>query len=234
MASSYVSIPVTRCTCRQIIGDLADSYQILVDSGIPKSDALMQLGVRNQCCARSLQSSTTYALQRARLGTKSLPKEDEKDELTHVLRFEGQRFQEGHNDAFLFALSKVNVDSRRIVSRKEPDEDTKDEPKPTITHSSSKKREQKRLLELFAKERRKKNGGISSMTPDEIIKDVIAKGPVEDIKEEEYDQQFMGSLKRGTVNPLGWAKDENGSVILVDVGEGYKVPYYQLYYSLAD
>lgn len=233
MTSSYVSIPVTRCTCRQVIGDLPDNYRILVENGTPKSEALKMLGVRNQCCTRSIQSATTYALQRARLGTKSLPKEEEQEDLTHVLRFEGQR---GVSTNSTFTLSRVNVGSRRIISRMGvvDSESPKEEDSTSAIHSSSKQREKKKQFEAFRKERAKKQSDTMNMTPEEIIKARISKGPVEDIYEEEHSGGFLGSNTRGSVTPIGWARDVDGNVILVDVGEGYQVPYYQLYYCLAD
>lgn len=118
----HVSIPVTRCTCGQTIGDVAVHYQNLVNAGQTEREAIEILGINKICCLVSIQSFSTYPLKRARYGTSSVPVEKEKESLLKkVYRTEGRTFRVDGPASNLSEIETTSFTSvERSQSSKEP------------------------------------------------------------------------------------------------------------------
>lgn len=118
----HVSIPVSRCTCGQMIGDLATHYQNAINGGMEPREVITTLGINKVCCLTSIQSYSTYPLKRARYGTSSVPTEKDKgDLLKKVYRTEGRTFRV---DGPASNLSEIETTAFTTVERNIPKRDT--------------------------------------------------------------------------------------------------------------
>lgn len=263
MSSSYVKIPVTKCRCGQMGSDDYNKYHILRNQGFSHSEIIKTLGIQNVCCLTNLLTPTTYPLQRARMGTKSLPSTVvDSGEEAKVFRLEGTRMDKDLEDdedvpeaKSTATFSTVNVNSRRlhgveIQKKKEEhekllkqDEDYKE--KDEIRQLISRKRQEacdtKAARDISAIYHSKKSNPTSflqkpSTSTSDIIKANIAKDPTEGLEEELPPDVNISSLKRGMFIPFGWVREEDdpNKVLLIDVGEGYRVPVYKLAYITSD
>lgn len=218
---THVEIPVTRCKCNQIIGEMASNYQILKDSDMSHEEIIEQLGIDKICCLISIQSATTYPLKRARVGTASIaPKSFERDqnELRKVYRLESGIFK-SEKESFN-SLSVIETSSNTTFSKVEK-KINKEDKESSEYRLATQKEIQK---ELFRK------NPVSHM---EFIKLNISKHPIEGIEDYTPDI-YINSLEKGAVVSMGYVTDENGLPILIDVGEGYKVPILKSYFSLTN
>jgi DNA-directed RNA polymerase subunit N (RpoN/RPB10) len=262
MSSSYVKIPVTKCRCGQMGSDDYNKYHILRQT---KShlEAVKILGIQNVCCLTNLLTPTTYPLQRARMGTKSLPPTVvDSGEEAKVFRLEGTRMVKDLDEdetvpeaESTATFSKVNVNSRRlhgveILKKKEEheknlkeDEDyrEKDEIHQLISRKRQEACDTKAAREISAIYQSKMSNPSSfSQKPStsalDIVKANIAKDPTEGLEEELPPDVTISSLRRGMFIPFGWVREENdpNKVLLIDVGEGYRVPVYKLAYITSD
>lgn len=205
---AFVQIPQAWCTCGQEIGAARVSYDSMVASGISKEEAMNRLGLIRICCRTQIAGKITHKMEESQRGTIN----------REILAQSSTQRSSSFNTTF-------QQPERKVLGI----EETKHAPtnisrRAAAASSSSSPREgerTRRRLRVPAPSESVVKDLFNE--PETVYKDGIPEQlfGIEEPIDPEFDP---ATVKRGQYRSDGYARDDEGNIIMVHVGCGLSVP----------
>lgn len=242
-----VDIWPTVCTCGDYIANLAQIYTEMVATGVEPAEAMNSLGITTMCCRIRIFSATTYLLRQAQHGNIPQTIYDKKQNVA-TFTMEGSTFvkmgiadateaaaatpltqvlkQGGYtNAAKLTGGALLNDINKRILGLEE------------TPGAANNPNEFGAIQKLEEEEEGEQEFGARPPIP--------FTPPTQGAGGDNYPLELVGitepklapgfnietSMKDGEAAVDGYLRDEEGNIVMLEVGDGYRIPILQIIYK---
>ena len=223
---SFLRLPQARCTCGIHINTFRKKYDQGIAAGIPAEEVIRNLNLKRGCCLKNLHVERFYVPSQGQGGSqisKSQPVSK-----TYTI-----------DRANLVPINSVPDLYQEEFSDSESDDESDEDYERKIEEETDEEKKELLRYEMEARKMKKQEKESYIYSP-EVSSSTGESSPVEKIRSKkkkreiefeedltqpseirglpEPDQRGTIDLKPGTVISTGWARDNKGNVLLVDVG----------------